>query len=93
MPQHTYGGAGGGGGEMYGSYSFTTSALDGVRGQCRTPAALYSRGKDPRYPCTGGWVGPGAGLGTEVRGKISCPCRGSNFDHQVVQSVARHYSD
>jgi hypothetical protein len=37
------------GGE-YCSYSFLTSALDGVSGQRHAPAALYLRGKDPRYP-------------------------------------------
>jgi hypothetical protein len=34
----------------YSSYSFLTSALDGVSGQHHAPAALYPRGKDPRYP-------------------------------------------
>jgi hypothetical protein len=34
----------------YSSYSFTTSALDGVSGQRQVLAALYPRGKDPRYP-------------------------------------------
>jgi hypothetical protein len=34
----------------YSSYSFTTSALDGVSGQHHAPAALYPQGKDPRYP-------------------------------------------
>jgi hypothetical protein len=29
--------------------------------------------------CTGGWVGPRAGLDTEDRGQILCPCRGSNL--------------
>jgi hypothetical protein len=33
-------------------------------------------------------VGPRAGLDTEVRGKILCPCRGSNPDRPVVQPVA-----
>jgi hypothetical protein len=32
------------------SYSFTTSTLDGVSSQRHAPAALYPRGKDPRYP-------------------------------------------
>jgi hypothetical protein len=31
------------------SYTFTTSALDGVSGQRHAPAALYPRGKVPRY--------------------------------------------
>jgi hypothetical protein len=48
VPQHTYGGAGGEG--MYSSYSFTTSALDGVSGQRHAPTALYSRRKDLLYP-------------------------------------------
>jgi hypothetical protein len=34
----------------YTSYSFTISALDGVSGESHAPAALYPRGKDPRYP-------------------------------------------
>jgi hypothetical protein len=37
------------GGEEYSSYSFSTSALDGVNGQPHAPAALYNRVKDPRY--------------------------------------------
>jgi hypothetical protein len=32
----------------------------------------------PGTHCTGGWVGPTAGLDAEVRGKILCLCRGSN---------------
>jgi hypothetical protein len=50
----------------------------GVSGQHHAPAALYPRGKDPGAHCTGGWVGPRAGLDTEATGKILCPCRGSN---------------
>jgi hypothetical protein len=37
-------------GEEYSSYSFTTSALDGVGGQRHAPSALYPQGQDPRYP-------------------------------------------
>jgi hypothetical protein len=37
-------------------------------------------------------VGPRAGLDTEDRGKILCPCRGSNPDCPVVQPVVRHYN-
>jgi hypothetical protein len=32
-------------------------------------------------------------MDTEVRGKILCLSRGSNPDGQVVQPVARHYTD
>jgi hypothetical protein len=58
----------------YSSYSFSTSALDGVSGQRHAPAALYPQRKDPRYPLyrrLGG--GPRADLDTEVRGKILAP--------------------
>jgi hypothetical protein len=34
----------------YSSYSFFTSALDGVSDHRHAPAALFPRGKDPRYP-------------------------------------------
>jgi hypothetical protein len=33
----------------YSSYSFVTSALDGVSGKRHSPAALHSRAKDRRY--------------------------------------------
>jgi hypothetical protein len=80
------------GGERYSSYSFTTSALDGVSGQHHAPAALYPGRKDPGTQFTGGWVGPRAGLDTEARGKILCPCQRSNPDRPVVQPVVRHYN-
>jgi hypothetical protein len=32
----------------------------------------------PGTHCTGGWVGPRAGLDAEARGKILCLCRGTN---------------
>jgi hypothetical protein len=55
-----------------------------VNGQRQSPAALYPPGKNPLgTPSAGGWVGPRAGLDTEVRGKISCLCRGSNLDRPV----------
>jgi hypothetical protein len=41
----------------------------------------------PGTHCTGGWVGPRAGLNAEAWGKILCLCRGST---PVVQSVVRH---
>jgi hypothetical protein len=39
-----------GGDRRYSSYSFTTSALDGVSGQRHAPAELYTREKNSRYP-------------------------------------------
>ena len=36
-------------------------ALEGVRGQRHAPTALYPRER-PGTHCTGGWVGPRAGL-------------------------------
>jgi hypothetical protein len=65
----------------------------GVSGQRHAPAALYPREKDPGTHWTGDCVGPRAGLDTEVGGKVSCLCGGSNLDRPVVQSVARHYTD
>jgi hypothetical protein len=51
------------------SYSFSTSAIDGVSGQRHAPAALYPWGKESRYPLYRSWVGPRSGLDTEVGGK------------------------
>jgi hypothetical protein len=58
-----------GGKEVYSSYSFLTSALDGVSGQRYSPTALYSLGKDPR-PLDRWLGGPQIDLDTEARGKI-----------------------
>jgi len=45
-----------------GSTLSLTTALEGVRGQRHVPAALNPRER-PGTHCTGGWVGPRAGLG------------------------------
>jgi hypothetical protein len=58
----------------------------------RPGRALPPGERTPGTYCTGGWVGPRAGLDTEVRGKILCPRRGSNADRPVVQPVVRHYT-
>jgi hypothetical protein len=65
----------------------------GVSGQRHAWAALCARERTPGTHCTGGWVDLRAGLDTEARGKILCPCRGSNRDRPFVQSVVRHYTD
>jgi hypothetical protein len=49
-----------------------TSALDGVEWSASRPG----RALPPRTHCTGGWVGPRAGLGTEARGKDLLPLLG-----------------
>jgi hypothetical protein len=59
-----------------------------------TPRPRFTHGERTHCThCTGSWVGLRAGLDAEVRGKISCLCRGSNLDGPVVQSVTRHYTD
>jgi hypothetical protein len=65
----------------------------GVSGQRHAPAALWPWERTPDTHCTGGWVGPRAGLDTEDRGNILCLCWGSNLNRPVIQSVARHYTE
>jgi hypothetical protein len=65
----------------------------GVSGQRHAPAAICPGDTTPGTHCAGGWVGPRAGLDIEDTGKILCPCRGSNLDRPVVQSVVSHYID
>jgi hypothetical protein len=45
----------------------------GVSGQRHAPFTLYPGVTTPGTHCTGGWVGPRAGLDTEARGKIILP--------------------
>jgi hypothetical protein len=77
----------------YSSYSFTMSALDRGEWSASRRGRVLTGERTPGSYCTGGWVGLRAGLDTEVRGKILCPCRGSNPNHTVVQSVVKHYTD
>jgi hypothetical protein len=60
----------------------------GVSGQHHTPAALYPQERTRSVNCTGGWVGPRAGLDTEARAFASVGDR-----TPVVQYVVRHYTD
>jgi len=52
-----------------------------------TPRPLYPRER-PDAHCTGGWVGPRAGL--DGRGKPHPPL---GFDPRTVQPVASRYTD
>jgi hypothetical protein len=77
----------------YTSYSFTISDLVADEWSASRPGRALTPGeRTPGTHCTRGWVGPRAGLDTEDRGKILCPCRGSNPDSKVVQPVVRHYT-
>jgi hypothetical protein len=62
----------------YSSYSFLTSALDGMSGQRHAPAAIYPRKRTPATHWIGGSVGLTAGVDTEDRGKILLPLLASN---------------
>jgi hypothetical protein len=68
----------------YSSYSFMTSALDGVNGQRHASATFYPRRKDLRYPLDRKLGGPRAGLDTEARGKILSPLLGINMSETLV---------
>jgi hypothetical protein len=92
VPLHVMEALGGRGG-IDSSCSFLTSALNGGEWSASRPGHALPPGNDPSAHCTGSWVGPRVSLDTEVRGKILCPCRGSNLDRPVVQSVVRHYTD
>jgi hypothetical protein len=70
----------------YSSYTFTTSALEGVSGQRHAPAALY-----PRYPLYRRWA-PEPVWTQRLEEKNPLSCRGSNPDRPVVQPVVRHYT-
>jgi hypothetical protein len=64
VPQHTYGGAGGK--RRYTSTHSQPRYYVWVSGQRHAAAAFYPRGRDPPgIHCTGGWLGPRAGLDTE----------------------------
>jgi hypothetical protein len=50
-------------GEEYSSYSFSTSALDGGERSASRPGRAFTLGeRTPGTHCTGGWLGPRAGL-------------------------------
>jgi hypothetical protein len=59
-----------------------TSALDRGEWSASLPGRALPLEKEPPVPTV-----QEAGLDTEARGKILCPCWGSNLDRPVVQSV------
>ena len=73
-------------GQRYSSALTRPRHQKGVSGEQHTPAALYRRER-PGTHCTGGWVGPRAGLD----GRKISPTLG--FDSRTVQSVASRYTN
>jgi hypothetical protein len=71
----------------YSSYSFMTSALDGVSGQRHESSALYTQGRAPGTHWAGGWLGLRSGLDTEARRKILCLFLGSNPGHPAYSQT------
>ena len=64
-----------------------TTALEGVRGQRHAPADFTPR-EIPGTHCTGGWVGPRAGLDRWRKSRFP-----QGFDPWTVQPVASRYTD
>jgi hypothetical protein len=60
-----------------------------VSGQHHAPAALYPRGKDPRYPLEAGWASEPVWT-PRLEEKSSAPVGDRT---PVVQSVVRPYTD
>ena len=65
-----------------------TMALEGGEGSRHAPSALYPWEK-PGTHCTGGWVGPRAGL--DRCGKSRPPPPG--FEPRTVQPIASRYTN
>jgi hypothetical protein len=65
----------------------------GVSGQRHSPAALYPRGKDPRYPFVqeAGWA-PEPVWTQRIDEKSFAPARDRTPYLPVVQPVVRHYT-
>jgi hypothetical protein len=64
-----------------------TTALEGGEGSASRPGRSLPPGKT-RYPSTGGWVGPRAGM--DRCGKSHPP---PGFDPRTVQPIASRYTD
>jgi hypothetical protein len=75
----------------YSSYSFTTSALGGVSGQCHLPACSLPPGKEPPVH-----IGQEAGWASQLvwTQRLEETSFASAGDRTpIVQSVVRHYTD
>jgi hypothetical protein len=66
----------------------------GVSGQRHAPAALYSRGKDPRYPLDRRLGGAGWAPEPVWTQELEEKCSASVGDRiPIVQSIVNHYTD
>ena len=64
-----------------------TAALERVRSQRHAPAVLYPQER-PGTHCTGGWVGPRAGLDSYKKSRPP-----PELDPRTVQLLANRYTD
>jgi hypothetical protein len=89
-PSARHGGAWGGGEEVYSSYSFTTSALDGVEWSASRPVRALLPGKGPPVPILqeAGWA-PEPVWTQRLEEKFSAPAGDRT---PIVQPVVRHYT-
>jgi hypothetical protein len=63
------------------------SALDGGESSAWRPCRFAPRETAHDTHCTGGWVGPTAGLDAMNKRITSCPCRESNLDSSAVLPI------
>jgi hypothetical protein len=79
---------------MYSSYSFSTSALNGVEWSASRPGRALAPGKGPPVPTVqeAGWA-PEPVWTQRLEKKSFRLGRGRNLDRPVVQPVARRYTD
>jgi hypothetical protein len=79
---------------MCSSYSFSTSALDGVEWSASRPGSALTLGKGPPVPIVQEAGRASEPVWTQRIEEKSFPlCRQSNLDRPVVQPVARQYID
>jgi hypothetical protein len=83
-----------GGERRYGSYSFTTSALDGGEWSASRPGYALPPEKGPPVPIVqeAGWA-PEPVWTQRLQVKSFGLCPQLNPDRPVVQPIARHYTD